>query len=46
MTHKDNRIVRPVLLVKQISELYEGNIVTILVSSGSVIARKEVFWKV
>jgi glutamate 5-kinase len=48
MTNKDNRIVRPVLrrLVKQISELYERDIITILVSSGSVIARKEVFWKV
>jgi glutamate 5-kinase len=44
MTNKDNRIVRPVLkrLVKQISELYERGIITILVSSGSVIAGKEV----
>lgn len=44
MTNKDNRIVRPVLrrLVKQIAELYERGIVTILVSSGSVIAGKEV----
>lgn len=44
MTNKDNRIVRPVLrrLVKQIAELYERNIITILVSSGSVIAGKEV----
>jgi glutamate 5-kinase len=42
MTNKDNRIVRPVLrdLVKQIAELYERNIICILVSSGSVIAGK------
>lgn len=44
MTNKDNRIVRPVLrrLVKQIAELYERDIMTILVSSGSVIAGREV----
>lgn len=44
MTNKDNRIVRPVLrrLVKQIAELYERGIITILVSSGSVIAGKEI----
>jgi glutamate 5-kinase len=44
MTNKDNRIVRPVLrrLVKQIAELYERDIITILVSSGSLIAGKEV----
>ncbi|GAA3567749.1 glutamate 5-kinase [Snuella lapsa] len=44
MTNKDNRIVRPVLrrLVRQIAELYERGIITILVSSGSVIAGKEV----
>ncbi|MGZ0017686.1 glutamate 5-kinase [Yeosuana sp. AK3] len=44
MTNKDNRIVRPVLrrLVKQIAQLYERDIITILVSSGSVIAGKEV----
>lgn len=44
MTNKDNRIVRPVIehLVKQIAELYERNIMTVLVSSGSVIAGKEV----
>lgn len=44
MTNTDNRIVRPVLrrLVKQIAELYERGISTILVSSGSVIAGKEV----
>ena len=44
MTNKDKRIVRPVLrnLVKQIAELYERGIITLLVSSGSVIAGKEV----
>ncbi|MFT5737118.1 MAG: glutamate 5-kinase [Maribacter sp.] len=47
MTNKDNRIVRPVLrrLVQQIAELYERGIITILVSSGSVIAGKEVMGK-
>ena len=47
MTNKDKRIVRPVLrrLVKQIAELYERDIITILVSSGSVIAGKEVLGK-
>jgi len=47
MTNKDNRIVRPVLkgLVKQIAALYEEDIMTILVSSGSVIAGKEVLGK-
>ncbi|QTE21684.1 glutamate 5-kinase [Polaribacter cellanae] len=47
MTNKDNRIVRPVLrnLVKQIAALYERDILTILVSSGSVIAGKEVLGK-
>ena len=44
MTNKDNRIVRPILkkLVKQIAELYENDIMVILVSSGSVIAGMEV----
>lgn len=44
MTNRDNRIVRPVIehLVKQVAELYERNIMTVLVSSGSVIAGKEV----
>ncbi|MFT4847728.1 MAG: glutamate 5-kinase [Sediminicola sp.] len=43
MTNKNKRIVRPVLrgLVKQIAQLYERGIITILVSSGSVIAGKE-----
>lgn len=47
MTNKDNRIVRPVLngLVQQIAALYERDIMTILVSSGSVIAGKEVLGK-
>lgn len=44
MTNRDNRIVRPVLrrLVKQVAELYERGIISILVSSGSVIAGKEI----
>lgn len=44
MTNRDNRIVRPVLvnLVRQIAELYERDIISVLVSSGSVIAGKEV----
>lgn len=44
MTNKDNRIVVPILkkLVDQIAVLYEQGIMTILVSSGSVIAGKEV----
>lgn len=44
MKNKNNRIVRPVLqnLVSQIANLYERNIMTILVSSGSAIAGKEV----
>jgi len=44
ITNKDNRIVQPILshLVEQISKLYENDIMTVLVSSGSVIAGKEV----
>ena len=44
MTNKDNRIVVPILqgLVQQIAALYEEDIMTILVSSGSVIAGMEV----
>ncbi len=44
MTNKDNRIVGPILkqLVAQIAELYERDILAVLVSSGSVIAGKEV----
>jgi glutamate 5-kinase len=47
MKNKNNRIVRPVLqnLVSQIANLYERNIMTILVSSGSAIAGKEVLGK-
>lgn len=47
MTNKDKRIVRPVLrsLVSQIAALYERDIITILVSSGSVIAGREVLGK-
>src|SRR5690554_2304208 len=44
MTNKNNRIVGPILknLVRQIAYLYERDIITILVSSGSAIAGKEV----
>lgn len=47
MTNRDNRIVRPVLrnLVSQVAELYERGIITTLVSSGSVIAGREVLGK-
>ncbi|MBC2840345.1 glutamate 5-kinase [Robiginitalea sp. SC105] len=47
MTNRDNRIVRPVLrnLVSQVAELYERDIITTLVSSGSVIAGREVLGK-
>lgn len=43
MTNRDNRIVGPVLnnLVRQIAHLYEQDIITVLVSSGSNIAGKE-----
>jgi len=43
LTNRDNRIVGPVLdqLVRQIAYLYDRGIVTVLVSSGSVIAGKE-----
>lgn len=44
LKNKNNRIVRPVLhsLVSQIASLYERNIMTVLVSSGSAIAGKEI----
>lgn len=44
MTNLNNRIVGPILknLVRQIAYLYERGIITILVSSGSAIAGKEV----
>jgi len=44
LTNKDNRILGPILkeLVRQISVLYERDIMVVLVSSGSAIAGKEV----
>ena len=44
MVNKDNRIVGPILkrLVDQIARLYEEDVITVLISSGSVIAGKEV----
>ncbi|GAB3335708.1 hypothetical protein GCM10027429_18230 [Marivirga atlantica] len=44
MTNKDNRIVVPILkrLVDQIARLYEDDVMTVLISSGSVIAGMEV----
>lgn len=44
MVNKDNRIVLPILkrLVDQIARLYEEDVMTVLISSGSVIAGKEV----
>lgn len=44
MTNKDNRIVGPILneLVRQVAELYENDIMPVLVSSGSAIAGKEI----
>ena len=44
MTNRNNRIVGPILnnLVRQIAYLYEREVITILVSSGSAIAGKEV----
>ena len=44
LTNKDNRILGPVLreLVRQISVLYEENIMVILVSSGSAMAGMEI----
>lgn len=44
LTNKDNRILGPVLreLVRQITVLYEQDIMVILVSSGSAIAGMEV----
>ncbi len=43
MTNKANRIVTPILrnLVRQIFHLYEQDIITVLVSSGSAISGKE-----
>ena len=44
MTNRDNRIVGPILkeLVRQIAALYEEDVLTVLVSSGSAIAGKEI----
>lgn len=44
MTNRNNRIVGPILknLVRQIAYLYERDVITVLVSSGSAIAGKEV----
>ncbi len=44
MVNKDNRIVSPILkgLVDQIARLYEEDVMTVLISSGSVIAGKEI----
>ncbi|MGY0391748.1 glutamate 5-kinase [Bizionia sp. KMM 8389] len=44
LTNKDNRILGPVLreLVRQISVLYERDVMVVLVSSGSAMAGKEV----
>lgn len=48
MTNRNNRILGPVLkeLVRQIAVLYERGISTILVSSGSAIAGKEILGEV
>jgi glutamate 5-kinase len=48
MTNRDNRIIRPILknLVRQIAELYEQDVITVLVSSGSAIAGKEVLGEI
>ena len=47
MTNRDNRIVGPILnsLVRQIAELYEMGYISVLVSSGSAIAGKEILGK-
>ncbi|TYB78068.1 glutamate 5-kinase [Bizionia gelidisalsuginis] len=44
ITNKDNRILHPILkeLVRQISVLYERDIMVVLVSSGAAIAGREV----
>lgn len=48
MTNKDNRIVGPILksLVHQIAQLYEQDVLTVLVSSGSAIAGKEILGEI
>ncbi|MFT6055552.1 MAG: glutamate 5-kinase [Roseivirga sp.] len=47
LTNKDNRLVRPIInqIVKQIAELYERDILTVLISSGSIISGMEVLGK-
>lgn len=44
LTNKDNRIVRPIVhqIVQQIAQIYESDVMPVLISSGSVIAGKEV----
>lgn len=44
LTNKDNRIVRPIIhqIVRQIAEIYEQDVMPVLISSGSVIAGMEV----
>ncbi len=48
LTNKDNRILNPVLkeLVRQISVLYERDVMVVLVSSGSAIAGKEILGRI
>lgn len=48
MTNKDNRIVGPILksLVYQVAQLYEQDVTTVLVSSGSAIAGKEILGEI
>lgn len=47
INNRNNRIVRPILheLVRQVAWLYERDIITVLVSSGAIIAGKEVLSK-
>ena len=44
LTNRDNRIVRPIILeiVRQLAAVYDEGFIPILISSGSVIAGKEV----
>ncbi|AWV98195.1 glutamate 5-kinase [Arcticibacterium luteifluviistationis] len=48
MVNKSKRIIKPVLegLVKQIATLFEEDIICVLVSSGSVIAGREVLGRI
>ncbi len=47
MINRDKRLVHFILkkIVRQISELYENNTICVLVSSGSIIAGKELIYK-